>query len=328
LIALWKRYRFLAAYETFEDRIRMPRRFFLSFDKFFQAGRHNKELWDTAITRNNGRNPISFGPCIFEAHVHTTIHENYFNWLYQALSNRRVIDQDDLANNFKTEYDLEENEWPEKLACNACTDFPKDCELIFDLRTNRYNIVTSDLENVCSQQKRRIQEIVDKNKQKHKASLELLREKVKVERELPVPNTAEEVEKRKEISKEAKRKLRNFVSSPSSSTAGKDNDTTTPVPPSKKRYKRTVTPTSSDTRNVKTRVSIEKLDFFKEALSKTLGEKSNGTRTAWEMVYKRIVNEFIIGIPKENVGHKTEDFLLELSELDNNWKREHGRTDG
>ena len=247
----------------------MPRCFFLFFDKFFQAGRHNRELlWDTAITRNNGRNSISFGPCIFEAHVvHTTIHENYFSWLYQALTNRQLIEEDDVANKFKIEYDLEENEWPETLACKACTDFPKQCELVFDLRTNRYNIVTLGLENHRLQQTKRIQDIVAKYKGKHKASLELLREKVKIDRELPIPDTAEEVEKRKEITKEAKRKLRNFVSSPTSSS-GKENDTATPVPPNKKRYKGTVTPTSSEKR---TRASIEKLDFFKNALQKSMG---------------------------------------------------------
>ena len=66
------------AYETFDHRQNLPRRFFLFFDKLFRAGRHNKELWSAAITRNKGRNNISFGTCIFEAHVRTTIQENYF----------------------------------------------------------------------------------------------------------------------------------------------------------------------------------------------------------------------------------------------------------
>jgi len=93
------------AYETFEDRQNLPRRFFLFFDKIFKAGRHNKCLWNAAIERNKGRNNISFGTCIFEAHVRTIIQENYFTWMYQALASPKIIQVLEKADDFKTEYD-------------------------------------------------------------------------------------------------------------------------------------------------------------------------------------------------------------------------------
>ena len=79
------------AFETFEDRQNIPRRYYLFFERIFRPGRHNKELWNAAITRKNGRNNIPFSSSIFEAHVITTIRENYFTWLYQALSNPKGI---------------------------------------------------------------------------------------------------------------------------------------------------------------------------------------------------------------------------------------------
>ena len=65
------------ALESFEDRIMFPKRYFLFFDLFVRAGRHNRELWKKAIRENKGHNDKRFGPAIFEAHVRTTVRENY-----------------------------------------------------------------------------------------------------------------------------------------------------------------------------------------------------------------------------------------------------------
>ena len=48
----------IPAFETLEDRLQLPRRYFLFFDVFFQAGRHNKDLWKVAITKDKGKNGI------------------------------------------------------------------------------------------------------------------------------------------------------------------------------------------------------------------------------------------------------------------------------
>ena len=220
----------------------------------------------------------------------------------------------------------DEDDWPDKLSCEACSDLTIKCEIVFDSRTNRYNIATSDLENLCSWQRKRIQDVVAKNKGKHLETLRLLREKVEIEREQSIHvdrNDPKERERRKEIMKEAKRKLKNFLPSPPVvSSSGGDTVATTPAGSSNKRYKRTVTPTKSAPNTISSRVSVEKLDFFKAALSKLLEEKRSGVQSAWEMIYKKVVNEHILCVPKQDVKHKTEDFLLELNELDNDWKED------
>ena len=96
----------IPAFETLEDRLNLPRRYFLFFDVLFQAGRHNKELWNLAISKDKGKNGIPFGSCIFEAHVRTTLRENYFKWILQVLSNPRLVDNEQLQS-WKTEYDYE-----------------------------------------------------------------------------------------------------------------------------------------------------------------------------------------------------------------------------
>jgi hypothetical protein len=72
------------AYETFEHPTELMRRYFLFFNVFFKAGRHNKELWKIATTEKQGKNAIPYGSPIFEAHVRTTIQENYSNGFFRS----------------------------------------------------------------------------------------------------------------------------------------------------------------------------------------------------------------------------------------------------
>ena len=170
------------AYETFEDRQNLPRRFFLFFDKFFRAGRHNKEMWNAAIERNKGRNNISFGTCIFEAHVRTTIQENYFTWMYQALASPKIIQVLDKADDFKTEYDFDE--LPDELACGCprISDLPLSCEIGYNIATKAFELVstTSQMNVFRKEQQKRLQEIIDKNKEERRETLRNLREMVDV----------------------------------------------------------------------------------------------------------------------------------------------------
>ena len=77
----------------------------------------------------------------------------------------------------------------------------------------------------------------------------------------------------------------------------------------------------------KCRVSSEKLDVFKMVTNQILQEKQSGLRSAWENIYKQVVNTFVVVVntfvvedANEVDTHKPEDFLLELGELDNDWK--------
>ena len=127
------------ALETFENRKMFPKRYFLFFDIFVRAGRHNRDLWKKAIRENKGLNDKRFGPPIFEAHVRTTVRENYFKWIFQQLSDVHDVEDADVAA-FQMEYD--ENVYmdlPKELACThkELTRFPfKNCEINYGRVTN------------------------------------------------------------------------------------------------------------------------------------------------------------------------------------------------
>ena len=120
------------ALETFEDRRMFPKRYFLFFDLFVRAGRHNRDLWKKAVQDNKGLNDMRFGPAIFEAHVRTTVRENYFKWIFQQLSEIHDVEDEDV-DTFQMEYD--ENIYsnlPRALVCThkELTKFPfKNCEI-------------------------------------------------------------------------------------------------------------------------------------------------------------------------------------------------------
>ena len=109
-----------------------PKRYFLFFDIFVRAGRHNRDLWKKAIKENDGLNDKRFGPAIFEAHVRTTVRENYFKWIFQQLSDIHDVEDHDV-DAFQMEYDETIcTDLPRKLVCThkELTRFPfKNCEI-------------------------------------------------------------------------------------------------------------------------------------------------------------------------------------------------------
>jgi hypothetical protein len=127
------------ALETLEDRKAFPKRYFLFFDLFVRAGRHNRVLWKKAIRDNKGQNNMRFGPAIFEAHVRTTVRENYFKWIFQQLSDIHEVEDKDV-DEFQMEYD--ENVYtdlPRTLVCShkELTKFPfKNYEIDYGEETS------------------------------------------------------------------------------------------------------------------------------------------------------------------------------------------------
>ena len=292
------------AYETFDDRQHLPRRFFLFFDKFFKAGRHNKDLWNAAVERNKGQNNISFGTCIFEAHVRTTIQENYFAWMYQALASPKIIQVLDKADDFKTEYDYDE--LPNQLACGCplISDLPSSCEIRYNPTLKVFETAPmTQINSLRLEQKKRLQEIINKNKEERRGTLKILREMVDVVRPKYGAYSREE---KKEFNMEAKRTFKLFLD------MDKENLVGGTTPPNKKQKR-------SSSHN-KCRVSNEKLDVFKAVTNKMLREKQSGLRCAWEKIYKQVVNTYVADDTNDLETHKPEDFLLELEELDNDWK--------
>ena len=114
------------ALETFEDRKMFPKRYFIFFDLFVRAGRHNRDLWRRAIRDCKGQNCVRFGPAIFEAHVRTTVCKNYFKWIFQQLSDIHEVEDKDVED-FKMEYDEDiYSNLPRVLVCThkELTKFP------------------------------------------------------------------------------------------------------------------------------------------------------------------------------------------------------------
>ena len=103
-----------------------PKRYFLFFDLFVRAGRHNRDFWKRAIRENKGQNNMRFGPAIFEAHVRTTVRENYFKWIFQQLSDIHEVEDEDVEA-FQMEYDEHiYTDLPRALVCThkELTKFP------------------------------------------------------------------------------------------------------------------------------------------------------------------------------------------------------------
>ena len=123
------------------------------FDLFVRSGRHNRYLWKKAIQENKGVNDKRFGPAIFEAHVRTTVRENYFKWIFQQLSDIREVEDDDVEA-FQMEYDeVVYNDLPRSLVCThkKLTKFPyKNCEVDYS-----ENYITEINRNIEEQERDR-----------------------------------------------------------------------------------------------------------------------------------------------------------------------------
>jgi hypothetical protein len=132
------------AFETFDYKKTLPRRFFLFYDIFFQAGRHNKELWTAAIESDNA--PVTrFGTCLIEAHVITTVRENYFMWIFQIISDKRLLPDDEVIENFKTEYDCDHDSVPDPcdLVCSK-SRLQEKCQIRYNEDSRSFEILNKE----------------------------------------------------------------------------------------------------------------------------------------------------------------------------------------
>lgn len=310
----------IPAYETFEDRTGLTRRYFMFFDTYFKAARHNKELWDIATNDKGGQNDIPYGSCIFEAHVRTTIRENYFKWILQVLGNPRLIKNDLQAENFKTEYDYEPESLPSRLICDtALTRLPKNCQIVYDKTGKEFRLVLDtgsddsddsvsdfqsvegnqipggdddgafpltpkNIKDIQDQQAGIVQNVVDKCRAGHQGMLQLLRQKIT---ELRALESVEPVTKAsqstcKEAWAEAKKSLRQFTDT---DRKRETNDSGEGEKPKKKKRRKT---------NIenKSRCSDSKVAFFSNACLDLQKEDDSGLRHSWESLYKHIKNNY------------------------------------
>jgi hypothetical protein len=309
------------ALETFEDRKMFPKRYFLFFDIFVRAGRHNRDLWKKAIRENKGLNEKRFGPPIFEAHVRTTVRENYFKWIFQQLSDVHDV-QDEDVEAFQLEYD--ENiysDLPRTLVCThkEMTRFPfKNCEINYgevmmsteqgycsansvdetvpespnpaphqDTTGERKfslvykNVDSKQFSEIREQQRKDIRTTIEKAKDQHKEVLKGLKTTIMTIREMK--RTLPDTNPVYKVAvADAKKDLRLFKDTYEEYSEG---------PLHKKRRKSIEN---------QTRFSDSKVTFFSKANDEMKREEQEGLRRSWEALYKEVWNTHLLA-PKNPI---------------------------
>ena len=322
------------ALETFEDRKMFPKRYFLFFDIFVRAGRHNRDLWKKAIKENDGLNDKRFGPAIFEAHVRTTVRENYFKWIFQQLSDIHDVDDEDVEA-FRMEYDESiYSDLPRKLVCThkELTRFPyKNCEINYGVIPSSDSTSDTDTEEdhedddpargkcfflvhrniddelfdqIRERQRKDIKSKIEKSRDQHSEVLKNFKETVRKVREVKktLPDTDPVY---KMAVAEAKRNLRLFKDPYEEDIPGHSL---------RKRRRKSV--------ENQTRYSDSKVTFFSEANEAMKREEQSGLRKSWEKVYKEIWNKHlfipknpIISIPMPQVTSMIRDMEDDVKQL-------------
>jgi hypothetical protein len=262
------------AFETFDYKKTLPRRFFLFYDIFFQAGRHNKELWADAIGSDDA--PVTrFGTCLIEAHVITTVRENYFMWIFQMLSDKRVLPDDEDIANFKTEYECDDHDLvpdPLNLVCSKSSRLQEMCQIRYNEDSGCFQIINktespTEYKAVQDEECKALVEIIKKYRNDHNETLEWMRTEVIRLRE----NQERFGEKTmKKAQSAAKKRLRQFVD--------------TGERPTKRKKRKS---------GNKGRCSTTKVNFFAEQKQRLDEEEKNGLRRSWERVYKKVMNEVV-----------------------------------
>jgi hypothetical protein len=278
------------AFETMDERLKLPRRYFLFFDLFLRAARHNRQWWKDANSREVTEKNKRFGSTMIEAHVKTTICENYFRWMFQILADPRCIPEHDMAANFKTEYDCKDPEdFPEDLACSLypLAKLPKNCEIRYrtaataeepeeeegketrQRKMGEFTILTEENEKELQVQKQQdqrklIELMASKYGNEHKQRLELMRSGVKIVRENCGNLDSKNLKK---VHADTKKRLKLYA-----------NDEERP-----KRKRRKSACKCDDKK-------IEMFVLNKKKLDK---EEKYRYREAWEVMYKKIMKQHV-----------------------------------
>jgi hypothetical protein len=278
----------IPAYESFFEKKTLPRRYFIFFDVLYQAGRHNKKLWKVVTELNGGENQIPYGSCIFEAHVMTTLQENYYKWLFLLLSDIDEVKDEHFESRFQMEYECDEDDMPEELIdyqeANNCLD--ASVEIYFDTneadRRQLFKVPTEreEVEKWRQQQREDLEELIKNVKGTHQTMIETMKEKVKYIREIKKGSRLSDDDIKKLVSVEKKRLIQFRADS------NKDDGSS---PPDNKKRK-----VQNDH---KSRCSDQKVQFFQQTKHKLDKEESEGLIASWERIYKYIMNKIV----RENI---------------------------
>jgi hypothetical protein len=237
---------------------------------------------------NGGENKVPYGSCIFEAHVMTTLKENYYKWLFLLLSDIDEVKDEHFETRFKMEYECEDDEMPEQLIDyqEANNRLDGTVEIYYDTdETDMRQLfkVTHEKEEVGrwrQQHREDLEELIRSVKGTHQTMIETMREKVKYIREIKKGSRLSDDELKKVVSVEKKRLIQFRTDST------KDDGSS---PPENKRRK--------VLNDHKSRCSDQKVQFFQQTKHKLDKEESEGLIASWERIYKYIMNKIV----KENI---------------------------
>jgi hypothetical protein len=295
----------IPAYESFFNKKTLPRRYFIFFDLLYQAGRHNKQLWKVVTELNHGDNQVPYGSCIFEAHVMTTLQENYYKWLFLLLSDVDEVKEEHYEGQFRMEYecgDKETGEMYEELVDyqETNTRLRHDVEIYFDENESdkrqlfKVETGTEEMESLREREREVLEALIRGVKIQHQQMIEKMREKVRYIRDIKRSNRMTDEEIKKMVSME-KRRLIQFRKEGS---AGDDECS----PPEQKRRK--------SMNDHKSRCSDLKVQFFQKTKEMLDEEEADGLIASWERVYKYIMNKHV----KEKIN-EVEPVMKEPSKM-------------
>ena len=275
----------IPAYESFFDKKTLPRRYFIFFDVLYQAGRHNKQLWKVVTELNGGENQIPYGSCIFEAHVMTTLQENYYKWLFLLLSDIDEVKDEPFESRFKMEYECEDDELPVELIDyqEANNRLDGSVEIYFDSNEadkQRLFKVTTEREEVDKwrqQQREDLEELIKSVRGTHQTIIETMKERVTYIREIKKGSRLSDDDIKKLVSVEKKRLIQFRTDS------NKDQDGSSPPENKKRRIQN----------DHKSRCSDQKVQFFQQTKLKLDKEESEGLIASWERIYQYLMNKIV-----------------------------------
>ncbi len=224
---------------------------------------------------NGGDNQVPYGSCIFEAHVMTTLQENYYKWLFLLLSDTDEVKDEHFESQFRMEYEYEDDDLPIGLIDyqESNNRLNREVEIYFDTReTNMQQLfkVTSDKDKVEEQrckEREELEDLLGRVRESHQHMIENLREKVKYIREIKSASRLPDDDVKKLISVEKKRLIQ-------FRTNGNRNDGNSP-PDNKKR---------KVMNDHKSKCSDEKVQFFQKTKQKLDQEEIEGLIASWDIV--------------------------------------------
>jgi hypothetical protein len=250
----------------------------------YQAGRHNKQLWKVVTELNGGENQVPYGSCIFEAHVMTTLQENYYKWLFLLLSDVDEVKDEHFDSRFKMEYEYDDDEIPEDLIDNQESNnrLSADVEIYFDenevdmRQLFKVAMQQEEVEQWRQKQREDLEELIQTVKGSHQTMIETLREKVRYIRDIKKGSRLSDDDIKKLVSVEKKRLIQ------FRSDASKEDGSS---PPENKKRK--------VVNDHKSRCTDQKVQFFQRTKQKLDKEESEGLIASWERIYKFIMNKIV-----------------------------------